>query len=855
MNQKNRIDVIANIEDTLESLRVNQEVTELRVLNTSKGTASGYFDENTSMAKAASTFDGEVPGVYITLNPVKEDLLTRSNNCVQSYVKQTTSDRDIASRSWLPIDLDPIRASGISSTDQEHEAALNLAKNVQQYLTKQGWPEPILADSGNGFHLLYAINLPNDDASRILVKRILEILDFQFSNEMVEVDKTTYNAARIWKLYGTKACKGDNTKERPHRYSQIIKSPEEVVKVSKEQLNGLTEKLALPIKGASRDQTVDATNSICAKAWLNEKGIEIVAEGTWQKNATKYVLSACPWNEEHIDRSAYVIQFSNGAISAGCHHNSCSQEDWHTLRKKYEPDYSRKEVGNKGRPSQADTLIRLGSDARFFKNELEEAYAAIKINGHTELWKVKSKTFKMWLTKRFFDETGQASTSDAMNQALGVMEMKAMFDGEEHHLQLRVAERDGKFYYDMANSDWEIVEITPKGCQVIENPPILFTRNKNTKAQVMPDFDGDIRLLLNHVRTKSEDDQILLLIYIVTCLIPKIPHAVLVLNGEKGAAKSTSMRNIRQIIDPAVRDLLTMPNSIQDLAISLANNYMPCFDNLDNLSAAKSDLLCIASTGGGFSKRTLFTDDDETLLELQRCPALNGINMVVTRPDLMDRSIPIELERISEEDRKEESVVRAEFEKDKPSIIGGAFRILSKAMAIYPNVKIEKLSRMADFTRWGFSIAEAMGYGGERFLEAYRNNQNKSNEEAISSHPVAAAIVVLMRNCNNWTGTVAELLTRLDYEAGRERIDTNVKTWPKAAHILSRRLKEVKSNLKEVGIIFDIRHAGDAKKVTIKKVGSNVVVPFDQKKINSTSTNLDEVELSPDYDEFAEWGD
>ncbi|WP_117161420.1 hypothetical protein [Paraliobacillus sp. X-1268] len=840
-----------NVKQTLEILRNDNSVMELRILKTVEGTVSGYFDNNDPLAKAASSYDSEVAGIYTTLNPVKDFLLTRSDNHTTSYAKKTTSDKDIASRKWLPIDLDPIRRSGVSSTDKEHDAALVLARAIKRYLDEQGWSEPILADSGNGFHLLYAIDLPNDDASRDLIKKILELLDFKFSNGMVDIDRTTYNAARIWKLYGTKACKGDNTEDRPHRYSRIINCPEEIVGVTKEQLNELTEKLVLPIKDVNRGQTVAVTNSIDVRTWLNEKGIEIAAQGTWQTNATKYVLKTCPWNGEHTDRSAYIVQFQNGSIAAGCHHNSCSQSDWHSLRKKFEPDYSPQEDSIKRKPTQADTLIRLGRSTKFFKNDLEEAYAEIKINDHTELWKVKSKTFKMWLTKKYFEETGQATTSDAMNQALGVMEMMAMFDGEKHRLHLRVAEKNDKYYYDLADADWRVIEITPTGCEIVDNPPILFTRNKNTKAQVMPDFEGDIRLLLKHVRIKSEDDQILLLIYVVTCLIPNMPHAVLVFSGEKGAAKTTSMRNIRQVIDPAVRDLMTMPNSIQDLAISLANNYMPCFDNLDNLSAAKSDLLCIASTGGGFSKRTLFTDDDETLLELQRCPALNGINVVVTRPDLMDRSIPIELERISEEGRKEENVVRSEFDRDKPSIVGGAFQILSKAMAIYPDVKLDKLSRMADFTRWGFAIAEAMGYEGERFLEAYKNNQNKSNEEAISSHPVAAVIVALMRNCNSWTGTVAELLTRLDYEAGRERIDTNVKSWPKAAHILSRRLKEVKSNLKEVGITFDIRHGGDAKKVTIKKVDSNTV-PFDQKKVNSPSS-LEEIELSPDYDEFSGW--
>ncbi|WP_110112524.1 hypothetical protein [Bacillus sp. CGMCC 1.16541] len=501
--------------------------------------------------------------------------------------------------------------------------------------------------------------------------------------------------------------------------------------------------------------------------------------------------------------------------------------------------------------------MRVSDEAEFFQNDLGEAFAGVTINGHKEVLKVKSKKFKMWLTKQYYDATKKAPSSDAMNQALGVVEMKAAFDGDEHRLQLRVAEKDGVFYYDLANEDWSVVKIEPNECQVLNEPPILFTRNKNTKAQALPDFAGDLKLLLNHIRIKNEDDQILYLIYIVTCLIPSIPHAVLVFSGEKGASKSTSMRLTRQVVDPAVQDLLTMPNGMQDLALSLSNNYMPSFDNLDGLSAEKSDLLCIASTGGGFSKRTLFTDEDETILDLRRCVGLTGINVVVTRADLIDRSIIIELDRIPENERKEEREVWEAFEKDRGSIIGGALQVLAKAMAIYPNVKLDKLPRMADFTRWGYAIAEVIGFGGERFLQAYRRNRNQSNEEAISSHPVAAAVVALIRENHSWSGSVASLLNELERVAFQEKINTNLKSFPKAAHILSRRLKEVKSNLEDVGITFDIRHAGDSKKISIQRSSGNVVPIRPQQgtlKLTGTDSNeATDIELSEDYDEFAGW--
>jgi hypothetical protein len=200
---------------------------------------------------------------------------------------------------------------------------------------------------------------------------------------------------------------------------------------------------------------------------------------------------------------------------------------------------------------------------------------------------------------------------------------------------------------------------------------------------------------------------------------------------------------------------------------------------------------------------------------------------LATRSDLLDRSIVIQLQRIDDENRKEEREVWEAFERDKPQILGGALKILSKAMSIYSNLeKPKKLFRMADFTRWGYAIAEAAGVegGGEAFLEAYEANIDRANTEAIEAHPVASAVISLMERLEAkqqkriWTGSVSELLDTLERIAVTERINTRHKLWPKGAQVLSKRLAEVKSNLAKRGIQFEIRHAGNFKEITIEKV-------------------------------------
>jgi len=197
-------------------------VYEVRIPNTRRGTVSGYFDDLHKLAEAAAQWSGQAPGVYVTLNPVNPDLLARSANRLTEYAKHTTSDADIIKRVWFPIDLDAVRPAGISSTDAEHDAALQRTRLVESWLVDRGWPALIVGDSGNGGHLLCRVDLPNDNAARELIERCLKALALWFDDELVRVDCTTFNAARIWKLYGTLAAKGDNLPERPHRLARLM---------------------------------------------------------------------------------------------------------------------------------------------------------------------------------------------------------------------------------------------------------------------------------------------------------------------------------------------------------------------------------------------------------------------------------------------------------------------------------------------------------------------------------------------------------------------------------------------------------------------------------------------------------
>src|SRR5215213_6976374 len=227
----------AELARTVEILFSPGDVVELRTFKDG-ATFSGYFDNLEGLVEAAAKHDGRGHDVYITLNKLPEEIASRRYNRVDRMKGRdaSTSDKDVERRTYLFIDADCERVSGISSTDEEKYKSREKILEIRDYLRGQGWPDPIVCDSGNGYHLLYPVDLPNDQASLELIAGVLETLDFKFSDEAVKVDTTTKNAARITKFYGTVAKKGDDHPQRPHRPSKILKVPDTLALVSREQL-------------------------------------------------------------------------------------------------------------------------------------------------------------------------------------------------------------------------------------------------------------------------------------------------------------------------------------------------------------------------------------------------------------------------------------------------------------------------------------------------------------------------------------------------------------------------------------------------------------------------------------------
>jgi len=458
----------------------------------------------------------------------------------------------------------------------------------------------------------------------------------------------------------------------------------------------------------------------------------------------------------------------------------------------------------KAKKSQSDLLIEFGLSKvdTFFTDQRGTAFAKFNVNGHIEVWPIRSKIFKRWLCNLFFEATQKGANSEAVGSALNTLESKAFFEGVKSEIFNRVGQYHDVIFYDLSDERWQVVKITKDGWDIVSNPPILFRRYGHQKPQMLPSKNGDIKLLLPFLNLKNEDDKNLFLIWLISCFIPHIPHPIPVLFGSQGSAKSTLLKLAKMILDPSITLLSSMPKDISELVQTLDHHWFVPFDNLSSLRDWQSDALCRAVTGEGFSKRQLYTDDEDIIFCYKRCIGLNGINCVAAKPDLLDRAILFELNRIEKEKRKEEGEIWSDFYKVLPRILGGCFDTLSKTISIFHSVRLNELERMADFTRWGFAIAEALDIEGSKFLQAYRKNIKEQHEEVVEANPVGLAIKKFMEQQKEWEGRPSELLTELNKMAEDLKIDIKDKTWPKQPSNLSKILNILKTNLEETGIDY-----------------------------------------------------
>lgn len=317
----------------------DSELVEIRMLG--KFAYSGYYKNIDKLIEDIKPYE-ELPDeqIYFTLNEIDDGCYGRAQcEKIIKSPKTTTNDNNITRRTWVLIDYDPVRVTGTNATDEEFELAHKKAQQVFLYLRKCGFSDPVICKSGNGWHTVYKVDMPNTDEVRDMLSQFLQSVAMMFTDEKVDIDESVFNAARICKLYGTTAKKGANLPERPWRMSEIVYVPSDIKVTDISLFQAVANLLPkeepkpttpYPYRGGGSNEPFDL------ERFLNEHGVQYKKEhcAKWDK----YVLDHCFFNPEHNGKDAAIIQMASGAIKYTCLHNSCQQHTWQEVRQMLDPN-------------------------------------------------------------------------------------------------------------------------------------------------------------------------------------------------------------------------------------------------------------------------------------------------------------------------------------------------------------------------------------------------------------------------------------------------------------------------------------------------------------------------------------
>ncbi len=420
------------------------------------------------------------------------------------------------------------------------------------------------------------------------------------------------------------------------------------------------------------------------------------------------------------------------------------------------------------------------------------------------LVRLRSEEAKQWISKLYHLDQGKTISEGAIKSAVLVLEYNAS-QKPRITLHNRVApDGNGGIWWDMSDERGRAIHITKEGWEIVDNPPHLFRHYSHQEPLGEPAEQGSFLPLLDYILLNDPGHTLLSIITPITYLDPEVPHVVEILGGVKGSTKSGYHRFRKKIVDPSVTPLLTMHKDHDEMVQQADHHYLLCYDNVSKIDEYQSDLMCKIVTGAGFSKRALFTDDDDVIRQLMRIININGIVFPADKPDLLDRAVLQSAAMINDKNRKTIKQMNEKMNVDAPKVIRAMLDVLVIALNLYDTVKPKRNNRMADFTKFGCAVTEAMGINKGYFENAYHDNINTQDEEAVQASPVATWLIDFMESNNHHkyhgsAGEILQAITDFAYNTYNRDLDRTVDDWPRGATPFGRKLKEVIPSLRTVG--------------------------------------------------------
>jgi hypothetical protein len=243
-------------------------------------------------------------------------------------------------------------------------------------------------------------------------------------------------------------------------------------------------------------------------------------------------------------------------------------------------------------------LSQIGACDELFHTATGTAFADLLVDGHRETWPIRSKRFRGWLRRRYYQATGDALGAPAISSGLDLLEARAQFDAPERSVHVRVAEQAGNIFLDLADDHWRAIEIGPDGWRVNQSPPVRFRRPAGMWPLPVPQHGGSIESLMPFLNLSSRNDFVLVVAWLLATLLPGGPYPLLAISGEQGSAKTVLSKILKALVDPNAAPVRALPREERELMIAANNGYLLAFDNLSVLPAWLSDAPCRLASGG-----------------------------------------------------------------------------------------------------------------------------------------------------------------------------------------------------------------------------------------------------------------
>lgn len=440
-------------------------------------------------------------------------------------------------------------------------------------------------------------------------------------------------------------------------------------------------------------------------------------------------------------------------------------------------------------------------------------------NGRQATLLIRSDQCGQFIRKTFYEKTKRGLEKRQFEKITTTLDAQASFDGRLEEACLRVGRTDtGGIEIDIGDDTGKVIRVEANKKLKLAKPSLKFIRPKGFGALAFDESKPDFDRLWEFINVEDEADRALLACWCLMAFNPDGPFPLLVLQGEQGSAKTTATRMLRALLDPGIGETRSLPSKEQDLFIAAQGNWIPSFDNLSGMRHEMSNALCRLSTGGAFATRQLYTDGGEIVHEAKRPVILNGIDDLVTKPDLASRSVIIQLPVIKPGQRRDSETLQKEYAEARPSILAGLLAALKTALERHPDVFLKEAPRLADFARFATASEPAFGFDDGVVVKALMNSQTDAQRNALELDPVAVRILEHFKghNCGDpIEGTASEIMEQLEGSSNPPQ------NWPRTASHFSQHLSRITPDLRAENIEVERpKRQANSKSIIIKKLWS-----------------------------------